>query len=70
MAGVKGKSGGVRPGAGRKPSLSKKVQVTITITAQQRADLDYLKGRAVDTNAVIGREIHHLAEMHRAAAEE
>jgi hypothetical protein len=63
MAGVKGMKGGGgrRPGSGRKASGRKKVQVTITITPEQRADLDYLKSRAVDTNVVIGREIHRLA---------
>lgn len=64
MAGVKGMKGcgGRRPGSGRKLGGSaKKVQVTITITPEQRDDLAYLKSRAVDTNAVIGKELHRLA---------
>ena len=63
MAGVKGMKGGGgrRPGSGRKATGSKKVQVTITITPEQREELDYLKGKAVDTNAVLGREIHRRA---------
>lgn len=61
MAGVKGRSGGRREGAGRKASGAKKVQVTLTITQQQREDLDYLKSKAVDTNKVLGREIQRLA---------
>ena len=67
MAGVKGMKGGGgrRPGAGRKATGSKKVQVTITITPEQRAELDYLKSRAVDTNVVLGREIHRLACAHK-----
>lgn len=70
MAGVKGMKGGGgrRPGSGRKlAGQSKKVQVTITITQEQREDLDYLKSRAVDTNAVIGRELHRLAIAHELA---
>ena len=59
--------GGRRPGAGRKTSAQKKVQVTITITQEQRAELDYLKSRAVDTNVVLGREIHRLAIAHELA---
>lgn len=61
MAGVKGRSGGRREGAGRKASGAKKVQVTITITREQREDMEYLKSKAVDTNAIIGRELHRLA---------
>ena len=41
--------------------------MTITITQEQREDLDYLKSRAVDTNAVIGRELHRLAIAHELA---
>ena len=59
--------GGRRPGSGRKATGSKKVQVTITITQEQRAELDYLKSRAVDTNVVLGREIHRLAVAHELA---
>lgn len=61
MAGVKGRSGGRREGAGRKASGAKKVQVTITITPEQREDMEYLKSKAVDTNAIIGRELHRQA---------
>lgn len=70
MAGTKGMQGGGgrRPGSGRKPlGAKKKVQVTITITREQRAELDYLKSRAVDTNVVLGREIHRLAVAHELA---
>ena len=59
--------GGRRPGSGRKATGSKKVQVTITITPEQRAELDYLKSRAVDTNAELGGEIHRLAIAHELA---
>lgn len=59
------KRGGARPGAGRKAlGAKKKVQVTITITQEQRAELEYLKSRAVDTNVIIGREIHRQALIH------
>jgi len=59
------KRGGARPGAGRKAiGAKKKVQVTITITQEQREEMEYLKRRAVDTNAIIGREIHRLAVAH------
>lgn len=58
--GTKGR-GGMRPGAGRKPKPDKKVQVTITLTQEQRADMAYIKSKAVDTNALIGRELHRLA---------
>lgn len=64
MAGTKGMQGGGgrRPGSGRKPlGAKKKVQVTITITREQREDMEYLKSKAVDTNAIIGRELHRLA---------
>lgn len=63
MSGVKGMKGGggSRPGSGRKAPDGKKVQVTVTLTRRQREDLDYLRSKAVDTNAVIGREIHRLA---------
>ena len=69
MSGVKGMKGGGgrRPGAGRKAPGGKKVQVTITITQEQRAEMDYLKSRAVDTNVIIGREIHRLAVAHELA---
>ena len=70
MAGIKGMKGGGgrRPGSGRKlAGNAKKVQVTVTLTREQRDDLDYLKSRAVDTNAVIGRELHRLAVAHELA---
>lgn len=67
MAGVKGRSGGRREGAGRKASGAKKVQVTITITQQEREDLDYLKSEEFDTNKALGREIHRLAKVHARA---
>ncbi len=64
MAGVKGMKGGGgrRPGSGRKPSgAPKKVQVTITITQDQRADMDSLKRRGVDVNRALGKELNRLA---------
>lgn len=62
------KRGGVRPGAGRKAfGAKKKVQVTITITQEQREEMEYLKRRAVDTNVIIGREIHRMAVAHEMA---
>ena len=69
MAGVKGMKGGGgrRPGSGRKATGSKKVQVTITITQEQRAELDYLKSEGVDTNVVIGRWIHERAMLFKMA---
>lgn len=70
MAGVKGMKGGGgrRPGSGRKlAGKSKKVQVTITITQEQLEDMEFLKSRAVDTNAIIGRELHRLALAHELA---
>lgn len=66
MAGVKGMrgGGGSRPGAGRKTPRAgqRKVPTVISITEDQREDLNYLRSRGVDTNAVIGREIHRLAD--------
>ena len=61
--------GGRRPGSGRKalPDGKKKVQITITLTQMQKEELDYLKSRAVDTNVIIGREIHRLAVAHELA---
>lgn len=67
MAGVKGKSGGARPGAGRKPSPVKRAAVTIYLTPEQRAALDYLRSRAVDTSAICGRELLRLADIHKLA---
>ena len=63
MAGVKGMKGGGgrRPGAGRKPSGTAKKQVTITITKEQREELDALRARGVNVNAALGREIHRLS---------
>ena len=59
--------GGRRPGAGRKASGSKKVQVTLTITQEEREELDYLKSKGVDTNVVIGRWIHERAMVFKMA---
>lgn len=69
MAGIKGMKGGGgrRPGAGRKASGSKKVQVTLTITQEEREELDYLKSKGVDTNVVIGRWIHERAMVFKMA---
>lgn len=54
--------GGARPGAGRKRlGAQRKQQVSVTLTADQVADLRSLRERGVDTNAAIGREIHRLA---------
>ena len=63
MAGKKGMKGcgGFRPGAGRKPSETPKKQVTITITQQQREELDSLRSRGVNVNEAIGKEIHRLS---------
>ncbi len=72
MAGVKGMKGGGgrRPGSGRKATGSKKVQVTLTITQEEREELDYLKSKGVDTNEVIGRWIHERAMLFKMAAHE
>ena len=65
---TRSKRGGARPGAGRKAlGEKKKVQVTITITQEQREELEYLRGRAVDTNVILGREIHRQALIHELA---
>lgn len=64
MAGTKGMKGGGgrRPGSGRKVGpKGRKIPVVISITEQEKADMDYLKSRAIDTNAAIGRELHRLA---------
>jgi hypothetical protein len=67
MAGVKGMKGGGgrRPGSGRKATGSKKVQVTITITPEQREDLDALRSIGVDVNDEIGKAISRLAIVRR-----
>ena len=61
--------GGARPGAGRKPSPVKRAAVTIYLTPEQRAALDYLRSRAVDTSAICGRELLRLADIHRRGSE-
>ncbi len=55
--------GGRRLGSGRKalPDTVKKVQVTITITQDQRADMESLKRRGVDVNQALGKELNRLA---------
>jgi len=68
MAGVKGKSGGARPGAGRKPSAAPRAATTIYLTPAEREAFDYLRSRAVDTSAVLGRELLRLAALHHEAA--
>ena len=59
---TKGKRGGARPGAGRKPSPVKRAAVTIYLTPDQRAALAALRERGVDTSAAIGRFILTLAD--------
>ena len=62
MAGVKGKSGGARPGAGRKPSPVKRVAVSLYLTPEQAADLALCNARGIDIHAALGTFIHNLAE--------
>ena len=63
---TRSKRGGARPGAGRK-ALGEKKKVQVTITQEQREELEYLKSRAVDTNVILGREIHRQALIHELA---
>ena len=63
MAGVKGKSGGARPGAGRKPSPVKRAATSIYLTPAERAAFDYLRAQGVDTSAEIGRTLLELATL-------
>ena len=43
--------------------------MTIYLTPEQRAALDYLRSRAVDTSAICGREPLRLADIHRRGGE-
>lgn len=62
MAGVKGKSGGARPGAGRKPSPVKRAAVSIYLTPDEREALALCKARGIDIHAALGTFINNLAE--------
>lgn len=54
--------GGARQGAGRKrQGAERKQQVTVTLTADQAADLRSLRERGVDVNKAIGKEVQRLA---------
>ena len=55
----KGKHGGTRPGAGRKPKDNKKVQMTVTVTKETR---DTLKTMAEEQNSRPGAIIDKMLE--------
>ena len=57
--------GGARPGAGRKPAPVKRTATNIYLTPAEREAFDYLRSRAVDTSAVLGRTLLDLADQLR-----
>lgn len=56
--------GGRRPGSGRKPlpAGAKKVQVSLTLTPQGRADLERLREQGLDVNAALEDYISEIAK--------
>lgn len=63
MSKPKNTRGGARPGSGRKPlpAGAKKVQVSVTLSPQGRADLERLREQGIDINAAMEDYIHEIA---------